>query len=241
MTILNVAHTLLARLLLVLFFIIYSVPFAIIFLTPMKYRLGSKFISMLIYFAYWGSLKCTLLPIQYEGLEHVPHEPVIFAANHQSSLDIPLIGKLAGFTPQLWLATISLLESPFLRLWVPRMAVMVDTSTPMAAMRSLIDTIRMVENKKCHVMIFPEGQRYDDGHVHEFFGGFVILAKKLNRPIIPVCIMGANKVYPRDTFWAHWHKVRVVVGPPFHYREDDTDETYKERVYQWFVDLVGAA
>jgi 1-acyl-sn-glycerol-3-phosphate acyltransferase len=222
----RIAHTLAARTLLILFFIIFAIPFALIIFTPMKYRLQSKFISVLIYFFCWGALKCTLLPIKYEGLENIPDEPVIFAANHQSSLDIPLVGKLAGYTPQLWLATTYLLQSPLLRLWVPRMAIMVDTSSPQQAMRSLISTIRMVEDKKCHVIIFPEGQRYSDDHVHDFLGGFVILAKKLN---------------PRDTFWANWQEIRVVVGPPIYYSAQDTDETYKQRVYQWFVDLVGAA
>jgi len=237
----RVAHTLAARALLIMFLIVYAIPFLIIVLTPMKYRLHSKFLAALTHFFYWAILKCALVPIKYEGLENLPTEPAIFAANHQSSLDIPLLGSLGGYTPQAWLATDYLLRSPLMRWWVPRMAIMVNTSSPQQAMRSLINTIKMVEDKPCHVMIFPEGQRYFDDHVHEFFGGFVILAKKLNRPIVPVCIMGANKVYPRDTFWADWHEIRVVVGPPMQYRAEDTDEAFKERVYQWFVDLVGAA
>lgn len=237
----NILFTLAARFLLILFLIIYFIPFMIIIFTPMKYRLKSRFIFALVSFFYWALLKCSLIPIAYEGLENLPDEPAIFAANHQSSLDIPLLGSLARGTPHVWLATDYLLKSPLMSFWVPRMAVMVNTDSPQQAMRSLITVIRTVEDVPCHVMIFPEGQRYFDDHVHEFFGGFVILAKKLKRPIVPVCIMGANKVYPRDTFWAEWHTVKVVVGAPMHYREDDTDETFKQRVYQWFVDLVGAA
>lgn len=237
----RVVHTITSRLLLLIFFILYAIPIAIILAIPMKYRLKSRFIFALVAFFYWASLKCALIPIQYEGLENVPQNPAIFAANHQSSLDIPLLGKLAGCTPHVWLATDYLLRSPMLRFWVPRMAVMVNTESPQQAMRSLINTIRIVEDVNCHVMIFPEGERYFDGNVHEFFGGFVILAKKLNRPIVPVCIIGANKVYPRDAFWADWHTIRVVVGKPMYYREGDTDEMFKQRVHQWFVDLVGAA
>ena len=241
MNIRNVVVTLAARLLFLIFLIIYFVPFLILILTPIKYRLQSKFFGMLMYGFYWGSLKCALIPIQYEGLEHVPNGPAIFAANHQSSLDIPLIGKLAGWTPQAWLATTYLLQSPLLRFWVPRIAVMVDTETPFKAMRSLLDIIKLVEDKNCHVMIFPEGERFFDDQVHEFFGGFAILAKKLKRPVVPVCIMGANKVYPRGAFWVNWQEIRVVVGKPFYYHDEDTDEIFKQRVYQWFVDLVGAA
>lgn len=237
----SILFTLAARCLLFIFFILYAIPFLIIVLTPMQYRLQSKLLAALTYVFHWGVLTCALVPISYEGVENIPDTPVIFAANHQSSLDVPLMGKLAGLTPTAWLATDYLLQSPLLRLWLPRVAIMVNTSSAQQAMRSLITIIRMVENKNCHVMIFPEGQRYFDDHVHEFFGGFVILAKKLNRPVVPVCIIGANKVYPRGTFWGTWHNIRVVVGPPMQYKEDDTDETFKQRVYQWFVDLIGAA
>lgn len=237
----SVVFTVTARLLLFIFLILYAIPFLIIVLVPMQYRLRSKVLAFLSFGFYWGILKCALVPIKYEGIENIPDEPCIIAANHQSSLDIPIIGKLAGFRPAAWLATDYLLNSALLRFWLPRIAVMVNSESPMQAMRSLLNIIHLVEDKPCHVMIFPEGQRYFDDHVHEFFGGFVILAKKLKRPVVPVCIVGANKVYPRGAFWANWHEIRVIVGAPLRYQDDDTDEIFKNRVHQWFIDLIGAA
>lgn len=237
----KVVRTFVSYLLMFVLFVFYIIPFLIILLIPMKYRLKSRIIAVCMHFFYWASLKCVLVPITYIGLENMPQGPVILAANHQSALDIPLVGKIAGYTPHVWLATSELLQSLAYRYWLHRLAIMVNTSSVQQAVRSLISTIRVVEDNECHVIIFPEGQRYSDDQVHEFFGGFVILAKKLNRPIVPVCIMGANKVYPRNSFWVHYHQIKVVVGAPMHYREDDTDETFKQRVYEWFVDLVGAA
>jgi len=85
-------------------------------------------------------------------------------------------------------------------------------------------------------MIFPEGGRYTDGTVHDFYGGFVILAKKTGRPVVPVRIFGVHKVYPPDTFWVQKYPITVVVGKPFVYQEGDTDQAFKDRVYQWFIE-----
>ena len=49
-------------------------------------------------------------------------------------------------------------------------------------------------------------------------------------------IAGANKVYPPDTFLVHYYPVKVVVGKPFVLQENETDEEFKQRVYQWFLD-----
>lgn len=241
MKIKKVVFTCISYVLLTIVFLVSLIPFLIITLIPMKYRLKSKLIGMMTYFFYWAVLKCLLVPIKYVGLKNVPREPAIFVANHQSPLDIPLLGVTAGFTPRVWLATSELLQFYAYWYWLARVAVMVNTSSPQQAMRSLVSTIQIVRDKNCHVMIFPEGARYIDDHVHEFFGGFVILAKKLNRPVVPVCIIGANKVFPPNAFWISRHKIQVIVGPPFYYRDEDTDETFKQRVHQWFVDLVGAA
>ena len=63
-----------------------------------------------------------------------------------------------------------------------------------------------------------------------------MLAKKIGRPVVPVCILGINKAYPPETFWVQWYPITVVVGKPFVYQENDTDESFKNRVYQWFVE-----
>jgi len=113
---------------------------------------------------------------------------------------------------------------------------LVDVTSPRQAMISLRKILTMVNNHYRNLMIFPEGARYTDGKIHEFFGGFVMLAKKTGRPIVPVCIRGVNKVYPPDSFLVYWHPITVIVGKPFVFQPDESDEHFKQRVYQWFVD-----
>jgi 1-acyl-sn-glycerol-3-phosphate acyltransferase len=102
-------------------------------------------------------------------------------------------------------------------------------------MLSLRKIINLVNNHHRNLMIFPEGSRYTDGKIHDFFGGFVMLAKKIGRPVVPVCICGVNKVYPPESLLVYWHPITVVVGTPFVIQPDESDEQFKRRVHSWFV------
>lgn len=226
-----------------LFFIlitIFFIPMVIFACIPFEWRFSSKSIFRCVHLFYVMILKCSLLPIKYSGLENIPQEPVIFAANHQSSLDIPLVGVLSKGIPHAFLAKQELVtESWSYRFIVPMISILVDVTSARAAMFSVRKIINLASGYDRNIIIFPEGSRFTDGKIHEFFGGFVILAKKMGRPIVPVCIVGVNKVYPPDSFWVYWHPITVIVGKPFVYQEDDTDETFKQRVYNWFVEQMG--
>lgn len=179
---------------------------------------------------------CTLLPITIKGAEHIPKEPAIIAANHQSSIDIPLIGSLLKGFPHIWLAKKELFASPLFRFILSRAAVSIDIDTPQKAMRSLVTTLNTIKDKPVDALIFPEGGRYTDGSVHDFYGGFVILARKTGRPVVPVRIFNLGAVYPPGSFFAYPQPITVIVGKPIKMREGESDEAFKQRVYQWFVE-----
>lgn len=232
-----IVRNLFCRLLLIIVTIIFLIPIMIFLLFPEKYRYKYPIIFYPVHWFYCAILKITMLPIIYKGVENIPkNQPVIFAANHQSTLDIPLVGVLSKYVPHVWLAKAELMDSVFIRWVVPLLSVLVDVSSPRNAMLSLRKILNIVNNHHRNLMIFPEGTRRIDGKIHDFFGGFAILAKKTGRPVIPVCIIGINKAYPPETFWLRLYPVTVVVGKPILYAEDDTDESFKQRVRNWFVE-----
>jgi 1-acyl-sn-glycerol-3-phosphate acyltransferase len=231
-----VARTLVSRVLLLLLMIIYAIPIIIFMLMPPGMRARSRFVFWSVHIFYWLFLKCSLLPVIYQGAENMPTGQLIFVANHQSSFDIPLLGLLARGRPHVWLASSTLMTSPILRCVIPLFSVLVDLSTARKAMVSLRQILHIVSTTKQHVMLFPEGGRYVDGEVHAFLGGFVILAKKTGLPVVPVYIGGIGRVYPPNSFWVHKYPVQIVVGSPFVYGQEDTDDTFKQRVYAWFVE-----
>lgn len=238
-TLSTVVRTLLSRFFLVLLMIVGFVPGLIMLMLPKKWLYNSRFFAWSTYLFYRAMLWGTFLPITYVGKENLSGEPVIFAGNHQSSLDIPLLGVLTQGMSHVWLAKHELMASPILRFILPRMAVLVDMSTPLKGMRSLVQAVNLVYGKQRHLMIFPEGGRYTDGTVHDFYAGFVILAKKTGRPVVPVRIFNVHKAYPPGTFWVQSHPIKVVIGTPMHLHDDETNEAFRDRVYQWFVQQTG--
>lgn len=231
-------HSILSYILVSCVVVIFAIPALIVLCVPAQYWYDSKLVYWGVHWFYVLMQKASLVPITYKGMEHIPNEPVIFAANHQSSLDIPLLGAIARQHPHLWLAKQELMDTWFLRFILPRVAVLVDMSTPRKGMMSLLKIVNLAYDQKRHIMIFPEGGRFTTGDVQGFYGGFVVLVKKLKRPVIPVYISGANKVYPPNTWWVQRVPITVTVGKPMYMQEDEDDVHFKSRVHQWFLDQV---
>ncbi len=231
-----ILHTLLSRFLLLLVLLLGLPIVFLMIILPQRYRYQSRIIFWSINFFYWCVIRALFAPISFEGRDNIPDGPVIFAANHSSSIDIPLVGLLTRGKPHAWLAKEDLMSSKLLKWVLPRLAILVDVKSREKAMRSLINLVRLVKGKNIDVMIFPEGTRHPDDKVHKFYGGFVTLSKMLNRPVIPVHISGANRVYPPETFWIISYPIKVLVGKPFTIQEGETDEAFKDRVHRWFIE-----
>ena len=84
-------------------------------------------------------------------------------------------------------------------------------------------------------MIFPEGKRYIDGEIHNFYEGFAVAAKRLNRPVVPVLIKNLNKIFPPDSILIGYEKLEIVIGKPFEYNIENSTEEFKNTVHEWFV------
>jgi 1-acyl-sn-glycerol-3-phosphate acyltransferase len=229
-------HSLISYILVAIAWCIFGVPIILLLIVPERWRYDSKAYFWFVYqFLYW-SLKATFLPIKFVGLQNIPSNvPVIFAANHQSALDIPLVGVLAQHHPHVWLAWSKLADYPLFGLVLKRLAILVDTTTPMRATRTLLRAINRIKDNHHHVIIFPEGARYTDGKVHDFFSGFVILTRRTGRPVVPVFIRGSSKAYPPHAWLLHLQPITVIVGSPLEIREEESDESFKQRVHNWFV------
>lgn len=231
-----IARTIFCYLLAGIIFIIFIIPGGLCLLMPKKWLHKSRIFYGLFYATNWALLKAALVPVTIKGREHMVHEPAIIAANHQSSLDIPLVTMVLGCAPHIWLVKKELMDNFVLRFILPRLAILIDMSTPMAGMRSLVQALDTFYDSPCHAVIFPEGGRYPiDGQIHDFYAGFAILAKKTGRPVVPVRIFNAYKVYPPETFLVHWAPITVIVGEPFRMNEGETEQDFVARVRAWFI------
>jgi 1-acyl-sn-glycerol-3-phosphate acyltransferase len=235
MKLIPVLYTIYSFLVISLLVIVFFVPALIVLLLPGKWR-HSWPVYRGMHAFYWLVEKLTLLRITYKGLEHLPHEPAVFVANHQSALDIPLLGILARGAPHIWLARQEVLNRFWLlRLILPRVAIIVNVASPISAMRSLVSIIKIAEAENRHIMIFPEGGRFTNGTVQRFYGGFALLVRKLGRAVIPVYIQGVDVVYPPNSWLAQPAPITVTVGAPMMPALGEDDVAFKARVHRWFL------
>jgi cytidylate kinase len=128
-----------------------------------------------------------------------PEGPLIYIMNHQSLLDPPLVGVLVRRRPCAFLARKGLFAfKPFGALIRFMCAIPLDIAR--GGGRALRAAIRELEAGRC-VLIFPEGQRTNDGRMGRFRGGVLLLARKTNASVVPLAIDGAWDAWSRHQKW----------------------------------------
>ncbi len=178
--------------------------------------------------------------LEVHGLEHATavQRPVMYAANHQSHMDTPAIyaalpadlrHRIAPamakefFAPHFGLAPGSLRER-----WTSGLAFhmacqcfnafpLPQRESPRAAFRYM----RELVDEGHDILIYPEGQRTDDGSMVPFKRGVGTLAIHLDLPIVPIRLEGLEWVYPKKVPFPVRGPVRVTFGPAIHPGEDD--------------------
>lgn len=183
---------------------------------------------------YRATVGALLVPTTIKGKEHLPLQPAIIIANHQSALDIPIVGSLLQAHPHVWYALTYHINTPILGFFIRRLGISVDRSSGNTAARSLRQGIKFAGESKSHIIIFPEGGRFNDGTVHEFLHGFALLARRTGRPVVPIFMPYNGKIYPFQSFWIYWHPLEVVIGPQIVYADHETDEEFVKRAHAWF-------
>jgi 1-acyl-sn-glycerol-3-phosphate acyltransferase len=170
-----------------------------------------------------------------QGEENLPRDAAIFVGNHQSALDIPVMGSLCNGFPHVWLVLAYYVDTPVLGFFIRRMFIPVDRAHAGKAARSLLQVYRFIKDHQRHLIIFPEGARFIDGEIHPFYEGFAVLAKKTGRPVIPVLMPNNRVIYPPASFYIYPGAIKIIIGEPFYYKPDETDEQFTARVRDWFV------
>ena len=163
---------------------------AVILASPFDFKNG-KILGYIV--RCWAKTIFKTMGIKTEitGLENLDtSKNYIFASNHASSLDIPL---LLGFLP-FWIVPISKIELkwiPFLG-WAMQAAghVFVDRRDHDKAMLSIEKINKSLLMTPRSILIFPEGSRTNDGGVKQFKSGGLSLGISTQMSIVPIAIGG---------------------------------------------------
>ena len=175
-----------------------------------------------------------------EGIENVPSKGTyIIAANHSSYYDALLIPSIIApkIEKEIHALANSYYWKPFitkifLNLW-EAIPVYVDKekNSKQKNKESAEKAINYLKNNEL-VMIFPEGTRSHDGKLKKAFPGVAKLALKAKVPVLPVGIIGSNKVLPRGKIFPRFARCDVKFGKLMHF-----DKYYKKQNEKAFEDV----
>jgi long-chain acyl-CoA synthetase len=195
-----------------------------------------------------ASLATWILPIarvfawiHVEGQEHLDRldGPVIFAANHQSHMDTPVILAAMPGCVRARVA-VAMAKEFFKAHFFPAdhtrrqrftnslnyyLAATFFNAFPLpqreAGARETLRYIGELVGAGMSVLIFPEGKRTQAGEINPFRPGIGMIAARLGVPVVPVRLVGVDKVLHQTWKMARPGRVTVKFGAPLVLRGDD--------------------
>ena len=176
-----------------------------------------------------------------EGREHLREldGPVIFAANHQSHMDVPVI--LAALPARIRARVAPAMAKEFFKAhffpeghtwkqWFTNtvnyyLAAFYFNAFPLpqreAGARQTLTYAGELVGGGWSILIFPEGERSATGDIKPFRGGIGMMASRLDVPVVPVRLDGVDRVLHMKWKMAKPGHVRVAFGAPMRLRGED--------------------
>ncbi len=176
-------------------------------------RYSTRVARDLIHRLFLGPYMRYMATLDVRGLEHLEGSgPFIFASNHASNLDTPLI--LSALPTRLRRRTVvaAAMDNFFMDRKTAFRTVLVFNAIPIDRLRvnrrSAQQALALVQDR-WNLLIYPEGGRTPDGSLQEFKGGAAYLAERSGATIVPTYVHDAG--YLRGPKYAK--APRYVDGP----------------------------
>lgn len=190
-------------------------PYALlmIFCFPLPHRIRRYSAVPWVYFTIW--LIKYLLGIDYRvlGREHIPDEPVVILAKHQSAWETVVLQQIFPLALFVWKKEL-LWQVPFFG-WalavIPMIAI--DRQAGKHALRDLVRQGKLRLSQGYPIVIFPEGTRTEPGQYRAFKTGGAHLAVKTGAKVLPVAL-NSGEFWGRNAFFKTPGTVTVSIGPP---------------------------
>lgn len=166
---------------------------------------------------------------------------LIFAPNHHSHLDTPL---MAVSVPEPWrskLVVAAAADYFFDKRWKASMAALALNAIPIdreVTGRKSSDMIRSLIDDGWSLVIYPEGGRSPDGWGQDFKGGAAYLSARTGAAVVPVFIDGTGSIYGKGMKRPKRGTTKVVFGHPMRAEEDENTRRFSARIEQ-AVTLLG--
>ncbi|KAF9306702.1 1-acylglycerol-3-phosphate O-acyltransferase [Podila horticola] len=148
------------------------------------------------FFSYLAAYPCGVT-FKISGKENLKTSPAIVVCNHQSSMDMMVLGTVFP-THCVVMAKRELLYFPFLGLYMKLSnAIFIDRKNHKKAIESTTQAVADMRKHKSGIWIFPEGtrSRLDTADLLPFKKGAFHLAIQAQLPVLPIVSAGYSHIY----------------------------------------------
>jgi 1-acyl-sn-glycerol-3-phosphate acyltransferase len=162
----------------------------------------------------WLIMKTILSPVRVAGLDRIDtSRPHVYAANHASALDIPVLYVNLPFQFRIAFKK-ELLAYPVVGWQLKRSGqICVDQQNPSRSISAVRAALKGLK-EGLPLVIFPEGGRTPDGDIKPFLPGAFFLAIKAQVDVVPVALVGTYELLPMDTYHIKCRPLEMRVGEP---------------------------
>jgi len=162
----------------------------------------------------WLIMKTILSPVKVTGLDKIDTQrPYVYAVNHASALDIPVLYVNLPFQFRIVFKS-ELLAYPIVGWHLRRSGqVCVDQQNPSRSISSVRAALKSLQSG-LPLVIFPEGGRTSDGKIRPFLAGAFFLAIKAKVDVVPVALVGTYGLLPMNTYHIKCRSLEMRVGQP---------------------------
>lgn len=162
----------------------------------------------------WLIMKTVLSPVKVIGLDRIDTaKPLVYAVNHASALDIPVVYVNLPFQFRIAFKK-ELLVYPVVGWQLKRSGqICIDQQNPSRSIGSIRAALKGLKGG-LPLVIFPEGGRTPDGDIKPFLPGAFFLAIKAQVDVVPVALVGTYELLPMDTYHIKCRPLEMRVGEP---------------------------
>jgi 1-acyl-sn-glycerol-3-phosphate acyltransferase len=162
----------------------------------------------------WLIMKTIWSPVKVTGSVQISSsQPRVYAVNHASALDIPILYVHLPFQFRIVFKS-ELLSYPFIGWHLKRSGqVCINQQNPASSVGAIKSALKSLKNGR-PLVIFPEGGRTTDGQIQPLLPGVFFLAIKAQADIVPIALVGTFDLLPMNTYHIRCQPLEMRVGEP---------------------------
>src|ERR1041384_5313229 len=160
---------------------------------------------------------------------------VIAAPNHISYVDPPLVGSVIT-RECAFMARHDLWDKKILAWVLPRLGSF-PVNRGKGDRSAIKKSLEALEKGLC-LVLFPEGGRSDDGTLQRAEPGVALIVQKSHAPVVPIALIGPEKMLPVGSGKLRRVPLKVVFGDPIFFTPDSSREEVLRAIMRAIAEML---